>query len=143
METHVKVLGFLQILLGSLGVVMAGFLVLVFGGAASVLGTAGDRDAAAIAIPVIGIIGTGIAMFILAISVPGIVVGIGLLRFRPWARVLGLILSSLLLIHVPLGTVVGAYGLWVLLTADTERLFRTQTSGASGQTDTGGPRPAC
>jgi hypothetical protein len=27
------------------------------------------------------------------------------------------------LIHVPLGTIVGIYGLWVLFNKDTERLF--------------------
>jgi len=126
MDTHVKVLGFLQIILGSLGVLVSGLLMLVFGGVASLVGVNASPDDAAIAIPIIGVIGTGIAIFVFALSVPGIIVGIGLLRFRPWARVLGLILSILLLIHVPFGTIVGVYGLWVLLTAETEQLFRAR-----------------
>ncbi len=124
METHVKVLGFLQIILGSLGVLVSGFFMLLLGGIASLIGVNANPEDAAIAIPIVGVIGTGIAMFVLALSVPGIIVGIGLLKFRPWARVLGLILSILLLIHVPFGTIVGVYGLWVLLTAETEQLFR-------------------
>ena len=32
-------------------------------------------------------------------------------------------MSALNLINIPLGTIVGAYGLWVLLNKDTERLF--------------------
>lgn len=126
METHVKVLGFLHIILGAMGVLVSGLFMLLFGGIASLVGVSADPEEAAIAIPIIGVVGTGIAMFALALSVPGIIVGIGLLRFRPWARVLGLILSILVLIHVPLGTIVGVYGLWVLLTAETERLFRAR-----------------
>jgi hypothetical protein len=126
METHVKVLGFLHIILGSLGVLASGFFMLLFGGIASLIGVNANPEDAAIAIPIIGVIGTGIAMFILALSVPGIIVGVGLLKFRAWARVLGLILSILLLIHVPFGTIVGVYGLWVLLTAETEQIFRAR-----------------
>jgi len=126
METHVKVLGVLHILLGTLGVVMAFFLVLVFGGVAGIVGTAAEPEEAAIAVPILGILGTGLFVFILALSLPGIIVGAGLLRFRPWARVLGIILSILLLIHIPLGTIVGVYGLWVLLTGETEKIFETR-----------------
>ena len=126
MDTHVKVLGFLHILLGSLGVLVSGFLMLLFGGIAGLVGVNASPDDAAIAIPILGVIGTGVAMFVFALSVPGIIVGMGLLKFRPWARVLGLILSILLLIHVPFGTIVGVYGLWVLLTAETEQLFRAR-----------------
>ena len=47
----------------------------------------------------------------------------GLFRFRPWARILGIVLSIFDLIWVPIGTIVGAYGLFVLFSKDTERLF--------------------
>jgi len=126
METHVKVLGFLQIILGAMGILLSLFLMVVFGGIAGLVGMQADPDEAAIAIPILGVIGTGLSMFIFALSVPGIVVGIGLLKFRPWARVLGLILSILLLVHIPFGTIVGVYGLWVLLTAETEKLFQAR-----------------
>jgi hypothetical protein len=33
------------------------------------------------------------------------------------------VLSAINLINIPIGTVVGIYGLWVLLTKETERLF--------------------
>jgi len=49
--------------------------------------------------------------------------GFGLLTFEPWARVLGIVLSALNLINVVVGTLLGAYGLWVLLNKDAERLF--------------------
>lgn len=123
MRTHVKVLGVLQILLGALGVMAALLFMLVFGGAAGLVGASAQPDEAAIAVPIIGVVGTGLSFFILALSIPGIVVGIGLLNFRPWARILGIVLSILLLIHFPIGTAIGVYGLWVLLTGETEKLF--------------------
>ncbi len=127
METHVKALGILQILLGALGVLLALFIMLVFGGVAGIVGASGD-EGAEIAVPIISLVGTVAVTFILILAVPGIVVGIGLLKFRQWARVLGIILSILLLIHFPLGTVVGVYGLWVLLTGETEKLFAAKNA---------------
>ena len=123
METHVKVLGVLQILLGVLGVLFGLLAFVVFGGIASVVGSQADPDDAMLAVPLLGVLGTGIMMFVFALSVPGIIVGVGLLKFRPWARVLGIILSILLLIHFPFGSLIGIYGLWVLFTSETEKLF--------------------
>ena len=42
---------------------------------------------------------------------------------RPWSRVWGIVLSVLSLFVVPFGTIIGLYGLWVLLSKDSERLF--------------------
>ena len=123
MRTHVKVLAVLQIVLGVLGLLTALFFMMVFGGAAGIVGAQAAPDEAAIAVPIIGVVGTGLSFFILALSIPGIIVGVGLLQFRPWARIVGIVLSILLLIHFPIGTAVGVYGLWVLLTGETEKLF--------------------
>ncbi len=122
METHVKVLGVLHIVLGALGVFSALVLVLIFGGAAGIVGATGDPEAH-IAIPIIGITGTALILFVLVRSVPGILVGFGLLKYRSWARIAGIVLSILDLIWLPFGTIVGIYGLWVLFSTDTERLF--------------------
>jgi hypothetical protein len=54
---------------------------------------------------------------------PSLITGYGLLQYKPWARIAGIILSAISLINIPIGTIVGAYGLWVLLNKDTERLF--------------------
>ena len=125
MQQHVTILGVLFIVLGALGVI--GFLavMLVFGGAAGIVSMAADDpEASAIAVPIIGSVGTAIGVFILIMSIPDILAGIGLLERRPWARILGIVLSVLGLLHFPLGTLVGAYGLWVLLNPETEALFR-------------------
>lgn len=122
METHVKVLAILHIVLGFLGALAALTVLLVFGGIAGIVGASGEPDAH-IAVPILGIVGGAITVFILILSIPGIVAGFGLLSFCPWARILTIILSALNLLNVPIGTALGIYGLWVLLSNQTERLF--------------------
>jgi len=122
MTTHVKVLGVLYIVLSGLGVCAALFLGLLFGTAGGVVAANADPDAA-VALPFIGLAGTALVIFLLAISLPGLITGIGLLKFKPWARIVGIVLAAINLINIPLGTILGAYGLWVLLNKDTERLF--------------------
>ena len=124
METHVKVLGALNIAFGVLGLFGAIALVLIFGSAASIAGASGDPDAA-IAIPIIGITGMALVAFLVVLSVPGIIIGIGLLNLRPWARIAGIVVSILSLMLIPFGTVIGVYGIWVLFSKETERLFMT------------------
>lgn len=122
METHVKVLAVLHIAMGALGVFVAFLLMLVFGGAAGIVGAA-DHPDARIAMPIIGITGMALVLFMLVRSLPGLFIGIGLLKCRSWARVGGIVLSIFDLILFPFGTVVGVYGLWVLFSKETERLF--------------------
>jgi len=122
MEIHVKVLGALQIALGAFGLFGAAVLMVVFGGAAGMVGANVDADAA-IAVPIIGITGVALVAFLIVLSLPSVLIGIGLLRFRPWARIAGIVVSMLSLVMIPFGTIVGAYGLWVLFSNETERLF--------------------
>lgn len=123
MQTHVKVLAVLFIVFSALGVISAIGLLAVFGGAAGIVGSAAEAEDAAIALPIIGMTGGLLTVFLLLVSVPGLVTGFGLLSFKPWARILGIVLCAINLINIPFGTIFGAYGLWVLLTKDTERLF--------------------
>ncbi len=123
MQTHVKVLGVLYLTVSGLALAGALFLLIVMGGTAGIVGVAADAQDAAIAIPVLGIAGTALAMVLIVFAVPGLVTGYGLLKYKPWARIAGIVLSALNLINVPFGTLLGAYGLWVLLTRETERLF--------------------
>jgi hypothetical protein len=127
MNTHVKVLGVLFIAVSALFLLGAVFLALAMGSAAGIVGAAADPDDAALAIPIIGIAGTGLVTFLLAFSLPGLITGFGLVTFKPWARIVGIVLCALELINIPLGTILGIYGLWVLLNKDTEPLF-TQSS---------------
>ena len=65
MLTHVKVLAVLFIALSALGVLMAIFLMAVFGVGAGIVGASGDPDAA-VALPIIGLTGMALVIFILA-----------------------------------------------------------------------------
>ena len=128
MDTHVKVLGSLQIALGAMVLFGALVLVFVFGGVTSAMGASGDPDAQ-VALPIIGITGMALITFLMAVGVPSVIIGIGLIRLRPWARIAGMVVSLLSLMMIPFGTVVGAYGLWVLFSKDTERLFAPASVG--------------
>lgn len=125
MEQHVKILGILHIVFGSLGILAALGMLLLFGGIAGLIGASTYSRDAQISVPILGAIGAFIFFVLLALSLPGLIAGVGLLQFRPWARILTIVLSVLELIHVPLGTALGIYGLWVLLSQGSERMFRT------------------
>jgi hypothetical protein len=82
----------------------------------------GDDDAGQV-VALLGAAGGLVLIIMLVLSVPGIIAGIGLLSFQPWARILTIVLSVLDLMNIPLGTILGVYGLWVLLSNESERLF--------------------
>jgi hypothetical protein len=116
MDTHVKVLGWLYIISGILSLLIAAIVILaVFGGGL----ISGDRTAIAIT----GIVAAVVGGLILIISAPGVVAGVGLLGYHPWARILSLVLGVLNLPGFPFGTLLGIYTLWVLLDSETSLLF--------------------
>lgn len=117
MQQHVRVLGWLYIIY-SLVLDLIGFIVLVIMGGAGAL--SGDREAMFIT----SAVGIAIAAFIVILSIPGIIAGIGLLKYRSWARIVALILGALHLLSFPLGTALGVYTFWVLLNEETKPLFR-------------------
>ena len=80
--------------------------------------------------PILGLTGAALSTFLLVLSLPGVVIGIGLLQRRSWARVAGIVISLLNLFNFPFGTMLGVYGLWVLFAKDTERVFATQHAEA-------------
>jgi hypothetical protein len=116
MEQHVRILGVIYVILGLLHLLLAGgILVLMLGIGAA----AGDRQTAWI----MGGFGLTVATVIAVLSIPTIVTGIGLQRFRPWSRIVALMLAIFNLFSFPIGTAVGIYALWVLLNERTEQLF--------------------
>lgn len=130
MATHVKVLGVLYIVFGIFWALMAALMLFVFAGAAGIAGAAADPDAW-IAVPILGITGTALVLFFLVLSVPGIIAGVGLLKFRPWARILAIVIAILNLLNFPFGTIIGIYALWVLFSKETEALFAGRPSQAA------------
>ncbi len=122
METHVKVLAWIYLIFGGLGV-LCGLLVWgVLGGIGGIVELSGDRDAA-LASPILNLIGGLVFGFFAIVSLPSIAAGWGLLERAEWARILTIILSALNLLAIPFGTILGVYGLWVLLNKDAAPLF--------------------
>jgi hypothetical protein len=105
---HIRILGWLYIALGALG---------VFGGLVmfGVLVVAGVLSNDATALSTLAILGLIFGGFIFVLSLPGIIGGLGLLRRYNWARLLVVVLGILQLGNVPFGTVLGVYTIWVLL----------------------------
>jgi len=119
MNTHVKVLGVIYIAISAFFVLAALFLLLAVGSAAGIVGAAAEPENALVAIPILGIAGSFAATILLILGLPGLIGGWGLLNYRPWARILVIVLSALNLLNFPVGTVLGIYGLWVLLSKDS------------------------
>jgi hypothetical protein len=71
----------------------------------------------------------GLRVLFLFSAVLGIAAGAGLLARQPWARLLAIVLGFISLIHVPFGTALGIYTLWVLLPAESEREYRQAAQG--------------
>jgi hypothetical protein len=120
-DTHVKVLAFLYIVFGALGTLL-GLGMMAHLSFIGVAGAASDPDAW-MALPILGITGAALGAFLLLLSLPGVIAGIGLLKYRQWARILTIVLSALNLMNFPFGTVIGVYGLWVMLSDEGSRLF--------------------
>lgn len=124
MAQHVKILAILHIVFSAL-IGLAGLLVLVFmGGLAGFVGASDRSPDSAVAVPVLTGIGVFVFILLLIIALPGLIGGFYLMQYKPWARIVVLILSALDLFNVPLGTALGIYGFWVLLKPETEQLFQ-------------------
>lgn len=121
MKQHVTVAGVLHIGLGVLGLLAAA---IVF---ASLTGTGlfvEDRQV----MTILTSVGCGVSALLVVLFLPGIIGGIGLLKWQPWARILVMVLAVLDLFNVPIGTAIGVYTLWVLTQEETVQLFALRGS---------------
>jgi hypothetical protein len=123
-EKHVTVVGILRIGMSALGLLVAVVLFVIFLGAGLATWLGGEEEA----LPILLAVALGVGGVILVLSVPGIVGGVGVLRYKNWARYLVLVLSVFDLINIPIGTIVGIYSIWVLVRDDTVELFESRAS---------------
>ncbi len=117
MEKHVTLVAVINIAFGFLGIFLGIILFVILVGAGII-----SQDPEALTIT--SIVGIAIGFFLILTSIPEIIGGFGLLKRRPWARILVLIIAVLDLFMIPIGTIIGIYELWVLLNEDTAKLFR-------------------
>ena len=122
MRTHVKVLGVLQLVAGSLWLLFAVGIGMGFSLLGAFVGSSGGQDAE-FGGAVLGFLGAAAAGFFGIGGAIAIASGIGVMNFKPWARILSIICSAISLVQFPIGTALGVYGLWVLFSKETEVLF--------------------
>jgi hypothetical protein len=105
LETHVRLVGGLHIAFGALIALALAALV--------TLGWLTVEPQGGLTLPA-GVTAAMIATLLAILAALHLAAGIGLLRFRRWARSLVFVLSFVALLNIPLGTAVGGYSLWVL-----------------------------
>jgi hypothetical protein len=66
---------------------------------------------------------TAIGILIFVFAIIGIIGAVGVIKRKEWGRIVMLVTSFFNLIHIPLGTILGVYSIWVLLNDETIRLF--------------------
>lgn len=116
MEKHINILGILYIIYGLIGLLPAG-VVLLF---VAVPGIASGDPTAML---VTSAVASFICFILFVTSVPHVIAGIWLMKYKQWARYLTIILGILNLIAIPFGTALGIYTLWALTNKDMSDIF--------------------
>ena len=119
MKQHVSFVGALHIGFGLLG--LMGSLAILFG-FKFLYEFVQDEPMAE---QVLSFVGNTIALILIFFSSLGIIGGIGLFSYRPWARILVMIVSAMNCVNVPIGTAKGIYSIWVLMQPETIELFES------------------
>jgi hypothetical protein len=112
----------LFILAGALLLAAAVFTPIFMGALAAIVG-ASNEEGSEVGAAILGFTGLAMSVVLAVIGLPYVAAGWGLLQFRNWARILGIILAAMALTSFPLGTAFGVYALIVLFKKDTEALF--------------------
>ena len=117
MKKHVTIVGAIHIGFGLLGLIaaVATFFVFTF-----LRGVVGSDD---VPVMLFSILRICVPILIGFNSTLGLVGGIGLLAFQPWARYVVIVAAALGCLNIPIGTLKGVYSLWVLLQDETVKLF--------------------
>ena len=125
MEKHIRTLAILHIIYGSLAL-MAGLVVLLLlGGIGIAMNNIPESEEMSVSVSSLMVfLGFLVGILLLVISAPGIIGGLGLLKHKEWARIVVLIVGFFDLLHIPVGTALGVYTLWVLFSREAVALFR-------------------
>ena len=144
MRDHLRLLGILNIVWSSISIAIGLVVLLLFGGLAGFFAatgfSAGDsgNTGGLVVAPFMAVIGVVIVLMICVVSLPALIAGVGLVKFKPWSRVLGIVISILRLFSVPIGTALGVYGLWVLFQPEARQVLESG-SGLPVQMERPGP----
>jgi hypothetical protein len=115
---HVTILGVIHLVGGALFAVIGIFVFLLLTGIGAAVAVEDP-----VAPRVLFVVGTAVGLLMALLSLPGIAAGFGLLKRRSWGRILALAVGILNLLNVPIGTIIGAYTLYVLLQPEATAYF--------------------
>jgi hypothetical protein len=116
MDKHITALGILYIVLFGFGLLTALLIFTILSGTGVL---SGNPEAGA----VLTTVGTIIAVYLIIVSLPSLIVGIGILKRYGWGRIAGLVVAALNILNFPFGTALAIYTFWVLLTPEVKRFF--------------------
>lgn len=120
MALHLRNLAMLMIAMG-IGGGLISLIWMIANGGPSGLANAFD-DASSVLGPIV----VGIVFLNIILAVPMVLAGMGLRRAQGWARTMGMVVCALAIISIPFGTMLGAYGMWVLTSLEVEPLFENR-----------------
>jgi hypothetical protein len=118
MDIHVRRLSALNIGFGAIALLISVALLLFYGGPIGIYESTEDN--------IMGLIMSVAAVVNFVLSIPCIIGGIFLRQLKEWSRGMMIVTSALNIMNVPVGSILGGYGLWVLLTPETDPLFTPQ-----------------
>lgn len=119
MEKHINVVAILQIGLSIFNLI----LVILFYTIMSLIGGfINDPEGSVI----IELIAKVISIFLILISIPGILASIGIYKRKEWGRVLAILIGAVQLFCFPIGTAIGIYTIWALIQPESIKEFETQ-----------------
>jgi hypothetical protein len=116
-KKHVTIVGSIQIGFSVLGLIGAVAIFITFTFARAFV----ENDN--VATIVLRFLSISLPVLIGFLSIIGLVGGIGLLVYKPWARYLVIVISALDCVNIPFGTAKGVYSIWVLIQDETINLF--------------------
>lgn len=123
MKKHVTVVGAIHIGLGSLGLLISlGAYILL----SKLLEFIPKEDMPTFVVNFLSYLFTVLPIVIGILSLMGLVGGIALLSYKPWSRILVIIVAALSCLNIPIGTLIGVYTIWVLMQDDTIKLFKKE-----------------
>ena len=129
MEKHITLVGILNIVYESLGIIGSFVLFAIATGfryffeILSRYDHNGMDEVPPEILDIIPIILTVVGIIIFVFSIIGIIGSVGVIKRKEWGRITLLVISFFNLLHIPLGTILGVYSIWALLNDDTIRLF--------------------
>ena len=121
LSQHIRALGIAHIIYSCLLLIPAA---IVFGVLTTLGVVVDDPDAAQI----LPLVGTGVGIFLVALAIPGLVAGYGVLKKASWGIPVALVVGLLNILCFPFGTALGGYSLWVFTKSNEQAAADKQST---------------